>query len=138
MLQNNPIFKNRFDIYVIKYCILHITTYQPQFQENKSKNTKITNLSPQQLLKVNSSCKQCTHSNLQFRSSKSNVENEVWYTKTIKKKKKKKKQQHKNKIHGRNAATRKYVHLLPVNPLGGLSLPRNSVVRLTDSLAWLD
>ena len=30
---------------------------------------------------------------------------------------------------------RKYVHLLPVNPLGGLSLPRNSVVRLTDSPA---
>ena len=25
------------------------------------------------------------------------------------------------------------MHLLPVNPLGGLSLPRNSVVRLTDS-----
>ena len=29
-------------------------------------------------------------------------------------------------------------HLLPVNPLGGLTLPRNSVIRLTDSPAWLD
>ena len=31
----------------------------------------------------------------------------------------------------------KVVHLLPINPLGGLSLPRNSVVSLTDSPAMI-